>query len=481
MRYYIKSNKGFSLVELIITVSLIFVIVSLGYILISAGNSNFDSGTAKAHLQQNTRLLDEYIQKNLRNATNMNVTSNQEQQLDNLIFIEDNIAKTSDVNLTAEVIDDIQIRVNENGDRPIIEYIINASGDGETYELINSMVMNNLPPTYFAGAFSNFTSIGAAAISFNSDIILPPDRSLSSDPDELVRGTVYEGDDVIALNIYVDNDIFNEALGVLDATLGGSISSLSVIDIEKVNDTQITLTIGNGTVVDAIGEGTVTIRESAFQIGGDLSVVISIVHPEIIYIQVSGNNVLTIPDEGNVLQETYTMTAYDINDNPITNESAVWTLVSSYPGVSIGEESGVLTVTPSTEPGTITIQAQSERNTEIIDEFQIALEESTISLQDIMDLILTLPYSDGYDAYDRPSYVTVPEYEDVLFQFTGVTGYLDLVNTTKVKVKDKWNQVNTGTITLMGTMDGESLTKVFDVYIPTTKSGDPIIITPASS
>ncbi len=479
-----RNNKGFSLVELIITVALIFVIVSLGYLIISAGNSNFDQGTAKAHLQQNTRLLDEYIQRNLRKATNMLVTSDAALQYDNTITVESNVAKANDESITASVIDDIKLRVDATGDRPIIEYIISASGDGEVYELINSMVMNNLPADYFSGNFSTFTSLGAAAISFNSDMILPLERSLSLEWDELVRGTVYSGEDTVTLNIYVENDIFNDAPGVLDASLSGGISDLYVVEILKVNATQLAITLGNGTVVDALTTGTITVHESAFQIGGDLTVTVNIVNPDIVYLVVSGDSEIIIPEDEEPVTRTYTMTAYDINDGPIYGEEATWSLVGTPQGVSIDVNSGILEVTQMAAAGVITIQAQSITNTDMTETYEITLlEDTSPSLQDIMDQILTLPYfitSRGYqyDSLDRPSYVTVPVYEGVTFEITTVSGFITADPPTEaVILRSQWDH-NTGTITLTGTMDGESINKVFFVDIPSDKSNNPIVIEP---
>lgn len=480
MNSIFKKNKGFSLVELIVTVALIFVIVSLGYLIISAGNSNFNQGSAKAHLQSNTRLIDDYIQNNVRTATNMLITTDEGLALENTVNLESNVVKVNETNLTASVIDDIQIRVDDSSDRPIIEYIISASGAGEVFELTNSMVMNNLPASYFSGNYSSFTSIGAAAISFNSDIILPVNRSLSIEAGELVRGTVYSGEETKSFNIYVENDIFNEALGVIDASLSGGIGNLQILEIEKVNDTQISIVLGNGTVVDALGTGVITIRESAFQIGGDLTVTVEIINPEIVYIEVSGNNTILIPNDEVPITETYVMTAYDVNDGPIFGEEATWSIIGSPQGVSIDTNTGVLEVTYMAGPGVVTIEAQSITNTEMNDTYEITLEEdNSPSLQDIMDQIETLPYSGVYDAYDRPSYVTIPEYEDVTFELTAVTGYIDLISSIDVKIKKSIWGYYTGTITLTGTMDGESIDKVFDVDIPSKKSKDPIEIEPA--
>ena len=196
MKSIFNDKKGFSLVELIVTLVLFLILVSFGYLVISAGNSNFDTGTARAHLQHNARLLDDYLQANLGKATSMVISPNEEQLLDNKIKVESNIAKGNGVNITSNVIDDIQFRIDSSGDKAVIEYIIKTSGEDETYDMTSSVVLDNIVPSYFEGDFTSFTSIGENSISYDKDLILAPVRKITATPSSIVADTVYDNDTI---------------------------------------------------------------------------------------------------------------------------------------------------------------------------------------------------------------------------------------------------------------------------------------------
>jgi len=485
MKYICKNKNGFSLVELIVTLALFLILVSFGYIVISAGNDNFDTGTARAHLQHNARLLDDYLQGNLGKATSMVISANEEQLLDNKIKVESNIARVNGVDITSNVIDDIQFRIDGSGDKAVLEYKIMTAGEDEDYEMTSSVVLDNMTPSYFDGAFSSFTSIGTSSISFNNEIVLPAARKLNIEPDSVVRATVYSGEDTITFNIFVENDIVEENLAVQDVNLLGGIAFLQVINIEQVNELQISLTLGEGTVSDYTGDAAIIIKESAFVEGGDLMAIIHIIDPDISYILISGDSDVTIPIEnGTPTTSTYIMKAYDSDNSQISGETATWSLVGSPTGVSIDSSSGQLSVADEASEGTVIVRAESTRDSEIYDEFVVTLLAQERTLQNIMDAILTLPFHPDYTDISRTSFVVIPDVADeVDFIYSASDGdWVTLENGGyQLKITRNNGQTKFGNATLTGTMGDESIDKIFYFKIPKyVKNGEtfPILISP---
>ncbi|MDX1358463.1 MAG: prepilin-type N-terminal cleavage/methylation domain-containing protein, partial [Clostridia bacterium] len=352
------NNKGFSLLELIITIFLVFILFSVAYTILSIGNNNFTRGTAKTHLQQNARILDEYIQTYLRKATNIVVSANEGDKLEYTIEIEDNVANVNSDGLTADVIDEIQIRVDESGDKPILEYIIETSTGEETYQLTNSIVLNNMAPDYFAGNFSSFTALGSMALTYSSDMIVLLDRSLSVNPDDVEKSISYTGDDYLLFTFTLEGDNFVTGLDAMDATLSGGLSDLDVLDFSWSNDTLAKIQLGNGEVSDVIGTGSITIAEDAFEVGGELTVEVNIV--EIASIVVSGLSQVSVPDVGeDPIDYTYTSSSFTAEAEEVGCGEVTWSLSDdTLAGVSIDSETGILTITDAAEAGSVNVVAE---------------------------------------------------------------------------------------------------------------------------
>jgi prepilin-type N-terminal cleavage/methylation domain-containing protein len=69
----LKQNKGVTLVEMILAVTLIAVVVSLGYMFYFTGFKAFDRNVDRVDLQQNVRHSLSFISRLLLNANNANV------------------------------------------------------------------------------------------------------------------------------------------------------------------------------------------------------------------------------------------------------------------------------------------------------------------------------------------------------------------------------------------------------------------------
>lgn len=484
MKYIFKDKKGFSLVELIVTLVLFLILVSFGYLVISAGNNNFDTGTARAHLQHNARLLDDYLQANLGKATSM-VISPDIEQLDNTIKLESNIATGNGENITSNVIDDIQFRINSSGDKAVIEYKIMTSGEDEIYEMTSSVALDNIAPSYFEGAFSSFASIKTNPISFDIDIILPMVRKITTTPASIIADTVYD-DDTIQFTLELENDeLVDGSIQATNFLLAESLSFLEITDITRDDNSQLLkITLGNGKV-GGVGFGQILLPGEIFTSGLSLVVNIPVIPPAVDRLEVFGETEIIIPNPGgSPVSREYTFEAYDAEDNVILDEEVNWSLQNNLGGVSfIKNTDGNLTLTitdqvaetMSDETIGIKIIATSQSNPEKSDDILVTLSKQGRSLSDIMDSLTTLEYHKDYTAISRPSWVILPIVsEDVLFLFTDFDGEVELTNDgTQVKINGLKNKTSFGNVTLTGTMNGESVDKLFYFKIP-QYNADPV-------
>lgn len=488
MKSILKNKKGFSLVELIITIILVFVLVSVGYLVIDAGTGNYNKGSAKTHMQQNSRILDDYIQSYLRKATKIVISSIETDLLDFTIEVDGKVAKTNGQELTADVIDDIQIRIDTSGDKAVMEYLIESEWEGETYELANSVVLNNIPKEDFDGTYINYTSIGGLTLSYSNDMLIAPTRGLDMFPEGVVRSSVFGTDPLVTpypaeFNIFVENDIFIDPLLPGDARIEGAVGDLDVVDVVYINDTQCKVFIsGNVTSTPNI-IGQIIIEPEAFKFGTtELSVDLIIDEAETHHIKVVGDNEVTIPNTGeDALEYTYAFTAHDIYDDPVSGETVSWYIDdiegSSLVGLAIDAETGVLSVSDTAVEGSFYVVAQLEDTLEEIkNHYTVDLYYDIPGLSDVMDGIVTLPFLEG-DGTWNPVYVTIPYENGVNFEITGVTGEVTKVGIYAFIEKKNNSPSDFGTITLKGsTVDGQEAFKTFNVTILIT--GD-ISITPA--
>jgi Tfp pilus assembly protein PilE len=478
-----KNNSGFSLVELIITVVLVFILISVGYLVIDAGNDNFDKGTAKAHMQQNARLLDEFIQGSMRNSTNIILTSVEEDKLDNQLSLVDSVVVSNGVNLTAAVIDDLQIKVDESGDRPILEYIINTLYKEETFEMRGSIVLNNLPSDYFGGTYSAFTSIGTSSLTYNAEVTIPEAKSISVQPNFIIRGRTYEYDLPEIFDVYIVNEIFRDTIDTIDISLGGGMGLLEIKTVEWINTEQIRVSLYDGPVTDAVGTGTITVHSEGLIGDQDLIVSVNIIDPDISYIEIDGATDILIPTEGSAAS-TYTFTAYDSEDREITNESAIWTYTpeSADDGITMDSSTGTLTITSLASPSTITVHAQSVREPLAEDDFDVNLVANQETLENLMGQLF-LQYDSGYTSTMRPTFLIAGSIEGVTFYFVEVSGEnfsIEGPDDEKVLISGSNKNVS-GEVKVVGHRNGEYWIKEFDVYVPKyfkNQASDPIVITP---
>lgn len=132
-----KDNKGITLVELLLTLGLISVVLSLGITLFLFGNRNFSRQNQHSAITANARYSMDYLTRQLRKATEIEVNGNVLVVDSSEIKLKDNtLYKDSD-----EIATGIEnIIISKNGDEIQIEIVIMDS-NSEEYKLSSIVYM----------------------------------------------------------------------------------------------------------------------------------------------------------------------------------------------------------------------------------------------------------------------------------------------------------------------------------------------------
>lgn len=145
----VNNEKGLTLVEILVVVVLIVVVLSLGYTVIHYSRTTFQSGTARAEVQQEVRLVSDYITQELRNATAI-TDNNDNNDFEKTMKFGDSTLEIKTNNNSEEVtvdgnkISSITLNVDDSGgknDNAILRINIDTN---EEYEYNKEILLNNL-------------------------------------------------------------------------------------------------------------------------------------------------------------------------------------------------------------------------------------------------------------------------------------------------------------------------------------------------
>ena len=71
----IKKHRGFTMIELLVSLGILSIIISLGFSTLIFGTKSFGKGTDQATLQQDSRVIISLISNEVRNAKNLRYSS----------------------------------------------------------------------------------------------------------------------------------------------------------------------------------------------------------------------------------------------------------------------------------------------------------------------------------------------------------------------------------------------------------------------
>jgi len=94
-------KSGFTLIELIATIGILAIVIAMAYSMENFGRASFNNGSVKSDIQSNTRLVANYITKELRYSSNVTILTTfpaTADLIDNYkyIYIENGILKQYD-------------------------------------------------------------------------------------------------------------------------------------------------------------------------------------------------------------------------------------------------------------------------------------------------------------------------------------------------------------------------------------------------
>ncbi|MEX2573755.1 MAG: filamin/ABP280 repeat domain-containing protein, partial [Balneolaceae bacterium] len=247
----------------------------------------------------------------------------------------------------------------------------------------------------------------------NGDVSGSLQVSLGLD-DPVVTNITVSGDEELALPTEENTTMSTYTASVLDqygSQMDGEAVTWSLD--EAGAGISIDGTTGEVTVTDEAEAGDFTVvatSDTDTNITGELVVTMSLHILEVTSIEVTGDETLMLPTEGNTTTSTYTSTVLDQYGQAMDGEEVTWSLDEAVTGVSIDATTGQVTITDEAEAGDITVVATSDTDGGVT-----GILEVTLSLNTPVDPIAdntTADVPDGKAGEETTITITVLDGED---------------------------------------------------------------------
>ena len=154
MKIKLTEKKGFTLVELLIVLAIGGVILALAFSLQGFGIRSFRMGSSQAAIQQDARIIDELIKREIRNAMRIGETGFERTiELDNgVIYYGLNGENSFEVDAVESIVFEGQ------GERTL-RYTVTGKGNG--FQVVNEIFLNNTPlPENFSTSKLSYRLLG---------------------------------------------------------------------------------------------------------------------------------------------------------------------------------------------------------------------------------------------------------------------------------------------------------------------------------
>lgn len=180
-----KRKKGFTLIELIVVISLLGFVLLIAFNMQLFGNKVYNKGSSKADIQSNLRLSSNFISDKIRYASNVKILTGMPSSPDptkEYIYSEGGVLKLYSQgnvsNISGGLPDVASTLYFEDADAQTVYFKINGDKKGENYQIDSSVYMLNV------GTGGIGTSNGSAiefveGIPVNSDINAKPVESVN--------------------------------------------------------------------------------------------------------------------------------------------------------------------------------------------------------------------------------------------------------------------------------------------------------------
>lgn len=141
------NQKGVTIIELLIVLAIGGIILALAFSLQGFGIRSFRMGTTRAEIQQNARLVDEVIKREIRNAfvigtTEFVTVDGNNIELERRMYFENGrLFYGPKGSLNTFEINGVETITFESGGDRIIRFVIESAGDGFVFS--NEIYLNN--------------------------------------------------------------------------------------------------------------------------------------------------------------------------------------------------------------------------------------------------------------------------------------------------------------------------------------------------
>jgi len=144
-----RDQNGFSIVELIVALSVLLIVLALGYQFYFFGNRTFTVGENQSNIQRDIRLTADLITKEIRNAKIVELVGASASDGYEYIYLQDKDIKhrlnENISNITNENINNLTFSLEQSSEgNNVIEFTIEGEEDGQSFDVTTKVHLNNI-------------------------------------------------------------------------------------------------------------------------------------------------------------------------------------------------------------------------------------------------------------------------------------------------------------------------------------------------
>jgi len=142
----LASNRGVTLIELIIALALLSTVLGMGYSFFSFGNLSFNKGEDQSNIQRDIRLFSDFITNQVRYSTEVELLDSIDSPLlegYNYIYLNDKTLTYNTEPKTDNNINNVSFSLNKLNDQLVLNFLIQGSEESQNYEILSDTLLLN--------------------------------------------------------------------------------------------------------------------------------------------------------------------------------------------------------------------------------------------------------------------------------------------------------------------------------------------------
>lgn len=154
-KYVVEKKKGLTLVELLISLALVGVVILLASSIYIFGLKIFDKGTTQSNVQDEIRVVGDFITKEIRNSVEITFNTPSNIKEYSMIYLDKNVIKykpegkslEESVNKTGSIIsgnNDLIFQTKNKNSKAFLNFTIKGTGKQQSYTLNSEVFLNNI-------------------------------------------------------------------------------------------------------------------------------------------------------------------------------------------------------------------------------------------------------------------------------------------------------------------------------------------------